>query len=114
MPLEMFRLPPGGLLRYRVGFPGRAEAPRFGLQVSRPDEGPSPHLELRLSDAKGAAIGRGRVPIDRGYLAVLREVARQVATAGGWPAGAGPDAELELRLESGEDEPPPRERRIGG
>jgi hypothetical protein len=78
---------------------GRADGRSPSLLVRRPDEGQRAELELALVDPGGRQLGRGRVPIDRGYLAVLREVRRQLHDAGLIDGGGELGLEIELRLQ---------------
>ena len=41
-------------------------------------------FELALRSELGGDLGRGRVPIDRGYLEVVLEVRRQIGASGVW------------------------------
>ena len=84
MPLRMFRLTPGQSARYRVRPVGGGERPELSLMVLRPDEGRSPHLQLELFDSIGGLVDVGRVPIDAGYLAVLRELRNQLNSVSRW------------------------------
>ena len=84
MSATIFRLQPGEAACYRVrpiGQPGREE---LRLDVQRPDEGPSPELVLSVSDADGRKLDSGRIPLERGYLAVVIEVRRQIERDGCW------------------------------
>lgn len=88
--LHIFKLAPGQGMHFEVrALPAIGE--RVALEVSRPDEGASRELALTLQGADGRRLGGGRVPIDGGYLAVVREVRRQLAPL------AGPHAEAGLR-----------------
>jgi hypothetical protein len=84
MPLRMFRLAPGQSARYRVRPVGGGERPELTLLVLRPDEGRSPELQLELFDPFGGLVDVGRVPLDQGYLAVLREVNSQLHSVSKW------------------------------
>ena len=84
MPLRMFRLAPGQSARYRVRPVGGGERPELSLMVLRPDEGRSPELQLELFDPFGGLVDVGRVPLDEGYLAVLREVRNQLHSVSRW------------------------------
>ena len=64
-----------------VGGPPRSE---LRLAVLRPNEGPSTTLELCLQDAGGGVVDAGRIPISGGYLAVLKEVRKQLASVSDW------------------------------
>ena len=101
MPLQMYRLAPGNGLRYQIKFVGNPTREGLGLVVVRPNEGLSVELELRLIDSDGKYVGRGRVPIDRGYLAVVDEVRRQLCAS----EAASEADEFELRRISEEGEP---------
>lgn len=99
MPLAMFRLQPGQALDYALHFPGLPLGP-LGLRAGRPDEGRSAELELQLFDPEAGRLGRGRVPIERGYLAVVREIDRQLEAIG-HPACEQPEgARFELRRQA--------------
>lgn len=84
MPLRMFRLVPGQSARYRVRPVGGGDRPELTLVVTRPDEGRSTQLELELFDPRGGLVDVGRVPIDEGYMAVLREVRNQLHSVSKW------------------------------
>jgi hypothetical protein len=84
MPLRMFRLAPGQSARYRVRPVGGGERPELSLMVLRPDEGRSPELQLELFDPSGGLVDVGRVPLDQGYLAVLRELRNQLQSVSKW------------------------------
>ena len=84
MPLRMFRLSPGQSTRYRVCPAGGVDRPELSLVVSRPDEGLSRELELELFDAHGGLVDVGRVRIDQGYIAVLRELRSQLHSVSKW------------------------------
>jgi hypothetical protein len=88
----MFQLLPGRRTLYRVVSLESPPSAEFLLEASRPDEGLSVELELRLRDHEGAELACGRVPLDRGYLAVVREVERQVEQA----VGRAPSPDFEL------------------
>jgi len=99
MTVRMFRLEPGASLRYQVRPVGGRARPQLSLLVLRPDEGPSTELELCVSgvDPSGAVVAdRGRVPLDKGYLAVVLEVRRQIEGLGIW----GGDQEFDLVLDA--------------
>ena len=99
MPLRIYRLLPGEHALYTLRPVGAAGLPRLDLRVERPDEGASVELEVVLCDPEGAEHSNGRVPLERGYMAVVREVRRQFELTGLWPR----EAEFDLvRLE---DEP---------
>ncbi len=84
MPLRMFRLGPGESVRYRVRPVGGGDRAELRLHVVRPDEGSSTDLELSLTDVAGGVLDLGRIPLDGGYMAVLREVRRQFDSASNW------------------------------
>ena len=84
MPLRMFGLPPGRTARYRVLPVGGEPRAELTLFVTRPDEGVSSSLELSLHDSSGGMVDIGRVPIDGGYIAVLKEIRRQFDSVSGW------------------------------
>jgi len=85
MPLAMFQLRPGFLIRYRVQPIGRpTHRPELVLEACRPDEGPSAELVLTLLDRDGQRVDRGRVELQRGYAGVLREVRRQLERHESW------------------------------
>ena len=84
MPLRMFRLTPGHSARYSIRPIGGGERPELSLVVLRPDEGLSAQLQLELFDATGGLVDVGRVPIDGGYLAVLKEVKNQLHSVSKW------------------------------
>jgi hypothetical protein len=84
MPLRMFRLAPGQSARYRVRPVGGGERPELSLLVQRPDEGRSTELQLELFDPYGGLVDVGRVRLDQGYLAVLREVRSQLHSVSKW------------------------------
>jgi hypothetical protein len=84
MPLRMFRLSPGQSTCYRVCPVGGGDRAELSLVVSRPDEGQSRELELELFDAHGGLVDVGRVRIDQGYIAVLREVRSQLHSVSKW------------------------------
>ena len=86
MPLRMFGLPPGRTARYRVLPVGGEPRAVLSLFVTRPDEGVSSALELSLHDAEGGMVDVGRVPIDGGYIAVLKEIRRQFDSVSDWRA----------------------------
>lgn len=93
MPLTMFRLAPGEAISYEIHLLQRPTAKGLRLDATRLREGPAADLVLALRDARGEPLSEGRVPIDRGYLAVVREVRRQLLLAG----ELAPDEEFELR-----------------
>ena len=84
MPLRMFRLTPGQSARYLVRPVGGGDRPELSLTVVRPDEGPSSQLQLELFDPCGGLVDVGRVPLDQGFLAVLREVKNQLHSVSKW------------------------------
>ena len=92
MPLRMFELSPGTRTRYRVVTRGQVPPDGLMLEASRPEEGLSVELELQLVDSGGEVLSSGRVPLDRGSLAVIREVERQVETV----TGQAPSPDFEL------------------
>ena len=84
MTRHMFQLAPGGVEHYRVrpiGAPAREE---LLLEVRRPREGLAVTFELVLRSELGAELDRGSVAIDRGYLAVVLEVRRQIGSSEVW------------------------------
>ena len=84
MTRHMFQMAPGEVEHYRVrpiGVPAREE---LLLEVRRPREGLAVAFELVLHSELGAELGRGRVPIDRGYLEVVLEVRRQIGASEVW------------------------------
>ena len=95
MPLRMFRLMPGQSARFRVRPVGGGERPELTLVALRPDEGRSSQLQLELFDPQGGLVDVGRVPIDEGYLAVLREVKNQLHSVSKWRE----DREFDLLLD---------------
>ena len=78
MPLRMFKLKPGQKTHYRVSVPGRVTGSPLFLTADRPQEGLSLELALSLSSSTKGVIANGRVPLARGYLAVIQEVERQL------------------------------------
>ena len=78
MPLRMFKLKPGERTTYLVSVPGRVTDSPIALVASRPQEGLSLELELRLAGAGCEELVPGRVPLASGYLAVIQEVERQL------------------------------------
>ena len=84
MPLRMFRLEPGQTARYRVRPVGGGDRPELSLVVLRPDEGRSTELQLELFDSRGGLVDVGRVRLDQGYLAVLRELKSQLHSVSKW------------------------------
>ena len=84
MPLRMFRLAPGQTARYRVRPVGGPPRPELQLAVTRPDEGRSTQLELCLHDSGGGMVDSGRVPIDAGYMAVLKALRDQFNSVSNW------------------------------
>ena len=99
MPLRMFKLKPGEQTLYRVSVPGRVTDSPLVLTASRPEEGLSVELDLRLSGSSYGQIAHGRVPLAAGYLAVIQEVERQLCQV----VDEGQDGEVwfELQHESG-------------
>ncbi|MEM7305156.1 MAG: hypothetical protein AAF682_00730 [Planctomycetota bacterium] len=91
----MFRLAPGQSARYRVRPIGGGERPELTLVALRPDEGRSSQLQLELFDTHGGLVDVGRVPIDEGYLAVLKEVKQQLHSVSKWRE----DREFDLLLD---------------
>jgi hypothetical protein len=63
---------------------GGGERPELSLVVVRPDEGPSTQLQLELHDSSGGLVDVGRIPIDEGYLAVLKEIRNQLHSVSKW------------------------------
>ncbi len=94
----MFRLAPGQSARYRVRPVGGLPRPELQLEVTRPDEGRSTQLELCLYDAGGTMVDSGRVPIDAGYMAVLKALRDQFNSVSNWRE----DKEFDLIPEEGE------------
>jgi hypothetical protein len=103
--LDIFKLPPGEGMRFEVralrldpphAASAAPERERLALEIRRPDEGASRELALTLQGADGRSLGRGRIPIDGGYLAVIREMRRQLAPLA--RSGAETDAKLEFDL----------------
>lgn len=84
MPLRMFRLAPGQSARFLVRPVGGGERSELSLVVVRPDEGPSTQLQLELHDSGGGLVDVGRIPIDEGYLAVLKEIRSQLNSVSKW------------------------------
>ena len=78
MPLRMFKLRPGGTIRYRVSVPAKTMDTSLYLEAVRPSEGLSIELELRLLNSHCKLISRGRAQLADGYLAVIKEVERQL------------------------------------
>jgi hypothetical protein len=91
--IEIFRLRPGQALLYEVHTPGSGLAEALHARIRRTDGALAGDLEIELRSASGRTLSRGRIAIDSGYLAVLREVRRQLAGAGTWEGG-----EIELSL----------------
>ena len=91
--IEIFRLRPGQWLVYQVytSDPGIAEA--LQVRIRRGDGALASDLEIELRTSASRGLCRGRIAIDSGYLAVLREVRRQLASTGTWQGG-----EIELAL----------------
>ena len=94
MPLRMFKLKPGEKMLYRVSVPGRVSDSPLSLEASRPQEGLSIELELRLVGADCEELAPGRVPLAAGYLAVIQEVERQLLRV----VEAGQDGEVWFEL----------------
>lgn len=97
MPLAMFRMAPGEGLEYRLHLAGTGTV--LALEVRRPQEGRSAELELSLYGDDRRALGCGRVTIDGGYLAVVRETRRQVKRSG--VLSGGEEVEFDLVRVSG-------------
>lgn len=78
--IDIFRLRPGHRLELRVS--SASNAASWRLEVHRPQEGPSPDLLLWLFDAENRELGRARVALADGYIAVAREVRGWLRAAG--------------------------------
>ena len=78
--IDMYRLLPGHRLELRIRSSSAASGWR--LDVERPREGASPDLLLRLHDQAGREVGRARVALADGYIAVAREVRAWLQRAG--------------------------------
>ncbi|TAJ18703.1 MAG: hypothetical protein EPO68_07465 [Planctomycetota bacterium] len=94
--IDIYRLQPGQGLELRVS--SASASAGWKLEVHRPLEGASPDLALRLVDLAGREIGRGRVALADGYLAVAREMR-------GWLHRAGvPSDDFDLVPQRGDGE----------
>ena len=91
--IEIFRLRPGQWLLYQVRAADAGISESLVARIRRGDGAQASDLEIELRTETGGMLSRGRIAIDSGYLAVLREVRRQIASAGTWQGG---DIELAL------------------
>jgi len=94
----MFRLAPGEATFFEVHLVQHPTATGLRLSATRPHEGRSVDLLLELQGRDGRTLSQGRVPIDRGYLAILFELRRQLELAGELELGH----EFELRRAAGQ------------
>ncbi len=94
MPLRIYKLSPGESVTYDLRPVGpSASATESGcseplhVRVERPREGASVELELNLMSASGVGLASGRVPLERGYMAVVQELRRELGRSKLWPPG---------------------------
>ena len=103
MPLRIYKLLPGEQVSYDlrpVSVPNGQVATPLVVRVERPREGLSVELEITLAEPGGVGLTSSRVPIERGYMAVVQELQRELGRTGLWSPG------LEFELVARHQAPP--------